>query len=86
MAAALKLISATKTIAEPLICVDLKAILNVPADGLVTWVKSRFTDHSNALPNAIAAANDRAWQRTEPHFPGVDNGLVPRGYASFCCE
>ncbi len=51
-----------KTSTGPLIWVGLKAILDVPVDGLANWVKSRFTDHSAALPKTIAAANDRAWQ------------------------
>ncbi len=48
--------------AEPLICVGLKSVLNVPVEGAIAWVKQRFTDHSQMLPKAIAAANDRAWQ------------------------
>jgi len=49
-------------VAEPLISIGLKAVLGIPVEGAVEWVKQRFTDHSQALPIAIAAANDRAWQ------------------------
>ena len=54
--------SGLKLVAEPLFRVGLKAILDVPVQGLASWVKSRFDDPSQALPKAIAAANDRAWQ------------------------
>ena len=57
-----KLKSTVKVVAEPLLSVGLKAILELPVEELASWVKSRFTDHSAALPKAIAAANDRAWQ------------------------
>ncbi len=54
--------SALKSIAEPLIAVGLRSVLSIPVEGAIDWVKQRFTDHSEALPKAIAAANDRAWQ------------------------
>ena len=58
--------SATKTgfatLAQPLICACLKSFLNIPVEEAVGWLKKHFTDHSRALPKAIAAANDRAWQ------------------------
>ena len=63
MATTLSALKSTgKVLAEPLLCAGLKAVLDVPADDLVRWVKSRFQDHSGALPLAIAAANQRAWQ------------------------
>ena len=49
-------------VAEPLICVCLKSMLNLPVEEAVGWLKKHFTDHSRALPKAIAKANDRAWQ------------------------
>ena len=63
--------SGAKTLAEPLVCVGLKAVLDVPVGGLVAWVKSRFHDHSGSLPKAIAAANARAWQVSGWRWPGI---------------
>jgi hypothetical protein len=31
------------------------------AEKLVHWIEERFTDHSQALPKALAHANDCAW-------------------------
>ena len=49
----------------PLVCVGVKAVVQVPADHAVGWLRDRFADHSQALPRAIVAANDRAWQAVE---------------------
>src|SRR5947208_2648053 len=32
------------------------------AEGVVKFIEQRFTDHSQALPRALATANDQAWQ------------------------
>ena len=62
MAGAGSAMKGLKILAEPLICVGLKAVLDVPIEGAVAWLKAHFTDHTQALPKAVAAANQRAWQ------------------------
>ena len=62
--------SGAAMLAEPLICACLKSLLNIPVEESVGWLKKRFTDHSGALPKAIAAANDRAWQALELALAG----------------
>ena len=49
-------------LATHLIAFGLRQTLGESADGILDAVQRRFTDHSQALPEALARANDRAWQ------------------------
>jgi formylglycine-generating enzyme required for sulfatase activity/tRNA A-37 threonylcarbamoyl transferase component Bud32 len=46
----------------PLIGYGLRQVVGESADQAVTFLEQHFADHSQALPRALAAANDRAWQ------------------------
>ena len=45
-----------------LVAFGLRQVVGDPADKVVEFIDQRFTDHSRALPRALAEANDRAWQ------------------------
>lgn len=45
-----------------LVAYGLRQVIGESADKIIEAVERRFTDHSQALPKAIARANDRAWQ------------------------
>ncbi len=65
MAAVKTVVASGLKLCEPLICVGLKAVLQIPegaVDAGIKWVKQRFTDHSLVLTNAVSTAHDRAWQ------------------------
>ena len=63
MAALKTVVSAgLKVTAGPLVSFGVKHVFGISIDNAVEWVIKRNRDHSQALPNAIAAANDRAWQ------------------------
>ena len=45
-----------------LIAFGLRQLIGDTADPIVQAVENRFTDHGKALPDALARANDQAWQ------------------------
>jgi hypothetical protein len=45
-----------------LICDGLRQVIGEATEQVVSFVEQRFTDPSQALPKALARANDRAWQ------------------------
>ena len=45
-----------------LIAFGVRYVLDVPVDDIVHAIEARMTDHSHALPKALARANDRAWR------------------------
>ena len=49
-------------IVKTLICYGLRHVIGDVADKAVDAVVERFTDESDALPKAVVAANERAWQ------------------------
>ena len=49
------------SITASLLSFGLRHVLDVSADQLITTIEKRLTDHSQALPKALARANDRAW-------------------------
>ncbi len=68
MAAAKAALLSGLKLCEPLICVGLKSVFQIPEgviDAGVKWVKERFTDNSLALTKAVTTAHERAWQAVE---------------------
>jgi len=59
-------------LAGPLIGHVLREVLHItlPIEKVAGWLKDHFEDHSRALPAAIAAANNRAWQAFELALTG----------------
>src|SRR5262249_18165387 len=49
-------------ISTTLAAFTLRHTFNVSADALLAWYDERSKDHSQALPLALGAANDRAWK------------------------
>ena len=50
------------SITAGLIALGVRHLFDDAADGAMDFLKNRLTDHSQALPKALAKANDRAWQ------------------------
>ena len=58
----------------PLVCVGVKAVVQVPAEQAVGWLRERFADHSQALPQAIVAANDGRGRPSNSRSPRTASG------------
>ena len=59
-----------------LLSFGLRYVFNETADQIFNTLKKRLTDHSQALPKALAKANERAWEAVGLALAG--NGLFDR--------
>jgi serine/threonine protein kinase len=64
------------SLASSLIAFGLRQALDMPLDSLPGMLDNYFADHSQALPKAIAKANDRAWKTLAVALAG--NGFLER--------
>lgn len=64
------------SISVSLIAFGVRYVLDVPVNDIVHAIEARMTDHSLALPKALARANDRAWQAVGLALAG--DGLFER--------
>jgi formylglycine-generating enzyme required for sulfatase activity/tetratricopeptide (TPR) repeat protein len=50
------------SVVHHLVAYGLRQVIGESAEHVIETVQRRFSDHSRALPKALARANDRAWQ------------------------
>src|SRR5215212_9818104 len=53
---------AQMSLATGLVVFTLRQVTELVPEQIGPWIEKRFTDHTQALPRAIARANERAWQ------------------------